>query len=121
MVGVTFATLEPSFNRLVALIHATLENWQYNDVIRRAADPECAEYLEKATEFIDDVLFNGISRRRLKDLFGLADLRHDDDFASLITVRPFRGFALTGSQRPSILASSRPMGIQDLASQCRCQ
>lgn len=72
--------------RLPALTHATLENWQFNDVIRRAADSRCAEYLEKATDVIDDILYTGHNKRRFKDLFGLADLKHDDDFASLIIV-----------------------------------
>ncbi|KAF9449110.1 peptidase S28 [Macrolepiota fuliginosa MF-IS2] len=68
-----------------AITHATLENWQFHDVIRRSAEPRCAGYLEKATEVIDNILDGGIGKRRFKGLFGLSDLKHDDDFVSLIT------------------------------------
>lgn len=61
------------------------------EIIRRAADPECSQRLVEAISIIDTVLaIPGLSRP-LKSLFGLADLEHDDDFVSLLTVshRPF--------------------------------
>ena len=58
------------------------------EIIRNAADPKCAAHLEKSIKTIDGILFHAPSpaRRRLKGLFGVADLSHDEDFASLIEV-----------------------------------
>ncbi|THH11148.1 hypothetical protein EW145_g846 [Phellinidium pouzarii] len=66
--------------------HATLELWEYMDVIRRAADPQCAEHLVKSISAIDHVLLHQpYLSKPLKALFGLAGLEHNDDFASLLT------------------------------------
>ncbi|CAL1713219.1 unnamed protein product [Somion occarium] len=64
--------------------HATLENWEYMDIIRRAADPKCSTHLEKSIRTIDTLLAIPRVGRRLKALFGLANLQHDEDFVSLI-------------------------------------
>ena len=66
--------------------HATLVNWEYHDIIRRAADPECSRRLQEAVRAIDHALGIPRLRRIVKGLFGLAELEHDDDFASLIEV-----------------------------------
>ena len=67
--------------------HATLENWEYAEIIRQAAEPECSRRLQTSIELIDALLVMPHTRRLIKDLFGLADLEHDDDFASLLEVR----------------------------------
>ena len=66
--------------------HAALENWEYFEIIRQAAEPECSSSLQNAIETIDTLLNIPFLRRFLKGLFGLADLEHDDDFVSLLTV-----------------------------------
>jgi hypothetical protein len=59
------------------------------DIIRNAADPNCSSHLTYSTGVIDSILLSGYFKKQLKGLFGLADLEHDEDFASLITVRLF--------------------------------
>jgi hypothetical protein len=71
----------------LGVTHAAVENWQYMDIIRNAADPTCSSHLVNSINVIDSILLTGIFRTQLKGLFGLADLEHDDDFASLISVR----------------------------------
>jgi hypothetical protein len=65
--------------------------------IRLAADPSCSANLQQAVLAIDAVLTsgNGWLKKTLKGLFGVADLSHDEDFASLITVSPPYGSTLT--------------------------
>ncbi|KXN82420.1 Thymus-specific serine protease, partial [Leucoagaricus sp. SymC.cos] len=67
-----------------AITYATLENWRYNEVVSEAAGSKSADSLEKATKAIYELIDGGIKRQRLKNVFGLADLKHDDDFAALI-------------------------------------
>ncbi len=56
------------------------------EIIRNAADPKCSAHLEKSIKTIDSLLAIPQLKRQLKGLFGLADLEHDEDFASLIEV-----------------------------------
>ncbi|GJE99300.1 peptidase S28 [Phanerochaete sordida] len=73
-----------------AVTHASLENWEYMEIIRDAADWQCSEHLENAIKAVDAILTRGDdpASRTLKDwlkgLFGLKDLEHDEDFASVI-------------------------------------
>lgn len=71
-----------------AVTHATLENWQYMDVIRTAADPKCSAHLINFVSTIDSVLTNAPEnfKKEFKSLFGLQDLEHDDDFVSVLMV-----------------------------------
>ncbi|OSX59888.1 hypothetical protein POSPLADRAFT_1183590 [Postia placenta MAD-698-R-SB12] len=64
--------------------HAAIQNWEYMDIIRRAAEPECSSNIQSAIETIDTVLSIPHLRIVLKRLFGLEELVHDDDFASLL-------------------------------------
>ncbi|KAJ6508343.1 serine carboxypeptidase S28-domain-containing protein [Mycena sanguinolenta] len=64
--------------------HAAIMNWEYMEIIRKAADPVCSGHLENSIKTIDAILSNGRLARPLKALFGLQDLRHNDDFASVI-------------------------------------
>lgn len=59
------------------------------DIIRRAADPTCSLHIQHSIEFIDGILESDmpILKSRLKALFGLDGLEHDEDFASLLEVR----------------------------------
>jgi hypothetical protein len=66
--------------------HATLENWEYMEVIRKAADPKCSSHLENSISSIDSTLAIPRMRTMLKSLFGLAHLEHDEDFASVLEV-----------------------------------
>ena len=72
-----------------AVTHASLENWQYMDIIREAADPTCADHLVNAINTIDSILTNGPAffKRQLKNVFGLGGLEHDEDFVSVLEVR----------------------------------
>ena len=74
------------------MTHASIENWEYMEIIRQAADPKCSAHLESSVQAIDSILTRGNDpinkalKRRLKGLFGLADLEHDDDFVALVEV-----------------------------------
>jgi len=65
--------------------HAAVENWQYMEIIRKAADPKCSSHLENSLNIVDAILLSGIFKKQLKGLFGLADLEHDEDFASVLS------------------------------------
>ena len=68
--------------------YATVDDWQYYDIIRQAADPDCSQHLQRSIHVIDGILLHSPHLRRpLKALLGLAELEHDDDFASLLSVR----------------------------------
>ena len=75
--------------KFIAVTHAALENWEYMDVIRKAADPKCSKHIVNSIKTIDYILSNSAEfiKRRLKALFGLAKLEHDADFASVLEVR----------------------------------
>lgn len=95
-----------SLPKYVAVTHASIENWEYMEIIRQAADFKCSQHLENSIQTIDAILLRGDDpvskalKRRLKGLFGLAGLEHDEDFASMLEVchavtTYFVGFALT--------------------------
>ncbi|KAG5653760.1 hypothetical protein H0H81_010847 [Sphagnurus paluster] len=67
-----------------AVTHAALSNWEYMEVIRLAADPKCSSHLENSIKTIDQILDHRIFVGRLKALFGLKDLEHDEDFVALL-------------------------------------
>jgi hypothetical protein len=69
----------------LAVTHAALSNWEYMEVIRRAADPKCSKNVESAIGTIDALLHTPF-RIPLKSLFGLASLESDEDFVSLLQV-----------------------------------
>ncbi len=76
----------------LGVTHAAVENWQYMEIIRKAADPKCSSHLENSITIVDAILLSGKFKKQLKSLFGLADLEHDDDFASILSVRPLTSF-----------------------------
>jgi hypothetical protein len=71
-------------DKVTGVTHAAIINWEYMEIIRNAADPICSGHLENSIKTIDSILSSGRLTRPLKALFGLSDLRHDDDFASVI-------------------------------------
>ncbi|KAH9936342.1 serine carboxypeptidase S28-domain-containing protein [Fomitopsis serialis] len=101
--------------------HADFENWRYMDIIRRAAEPECSANLVHSVEFIDTVLSIPHLRIALKQLFGLKELEHDEDFVSLLS-SPM-GYWQAKVWDPSVgstgfeefcAALSKPLGSGDL-------
>ncbi|OSD07302.1 peptidase S28 [Trametes coccinea BRFM310] len=64
--------------------HASIENWEYMEIIRRAAEPKCSHHIESSIEIIDALLDVPVTRTPLKALFGLAALKHDEDFVALL-------------------------------------
>ena len=66
--------------------HAAIENWEYMDIIRTAAEPECSKHLVSSILAIDHILALPHLRKPLKKLFGLEDLEYDDDFAAMLSV-----------------------------------
>lgn len=71
---------------IAAVTHAMIENWQYMEVIREAADPKCSARLEGAIKTIDSLLAKNLTARIIKSQFGVSDLEHNEDFAALLEV-----------------------------------
>lgn len=63
------------------------------EIIRQAGDPTCIAHLENSIKTIDSIFTNGDGpvhrhlKAVVKKLFGVEELQHDEDFASLIEVR----------------------------------
>lgn len=70
----------------IAVTHASITNWEYMDVIRIYADPKCSTRLESSIKTIDLILDGRIFAPRIKALFGLAGLKHDEDFVAVLEV-----------------------------------
>ena len=72
-----------------AVTHAALENWEYMEIIREAADPKCSGHIVGSIGTVDDILLGGnkFLKTQLKKLFGLSELEHDEDFVSVLEVR----------------------------------
>ena len=68
-----------------AVTHATIDNWEYMDIIRTAAPKECTDSLVSTIARVDNLLARPWFRRPLKRLFGLGGLTHDDDFVSTLS------------------------------------
>ncbi|KAF8895639.1 serine carboxypeptidase S28-domain-containing protein [Infundibulicybe gibba] len=64
--------------------HAAIENWEYMDIIRTAADPKCSAHLVNSIRVIDAILAEGKLTHVLKSLFGLSGLESNQDFASVL-------------------------------------
>lgn len=68
-----------------AVTHATIDNWEYMDIIRTAAPKECSDRLVSSIARVDNLLAHAWFRGPLKRLFGLGGLTHDDDFVSTLS------------------------------------
>ncbi|KAF8625999.1 hypothetical protein AX17_006722 [Amanita inopinata Kibby_2008] len=64
---------------------AILENWQYMEIIRTAADSNCMSRIENAVQEMDNILADGRYTKALKTLFGMQNVTHDADFMSVIS------------------------------------
>ncbi|PVF95215.1 peptidase S28 [Serendipita vermifera] len=71
--------------------HATINNWEYMDIIRTAAPSACSEAIQSSMTNVDALLIRPPSKWALKALFGLQGISHDDDFVSTI-VWPLSAF-----------------------------
>ena len=76
--------------------YATVEDWQYFDIIRQFAPADCIQQVETTITEVDDLLSDSKTEKPIKALFGLANLTHNQDFASLLSVRSFRCILLPG-------------------------
>jgi hypothetical protein len=70
----------------IGVTHAALSNWEYYEIIRKAADPTCSAHIENTIATIDTLLQFPFLNDVVKALFGLHELKHDDDFASVLSV-----------------------------------
>ena len=101
------------------MTHATIEDWEGMEIIREAADPKCSNHLVNSISTIDDMLSNSTCffKRQLKNLFGLEDLEHDDDFASVLMVSYYLSFTICLAYKKLYLAEpSRNMARKVLGS-----
>lgn len=57
--------------------------YQYFETIRRYGPEHCVHAIQAVILYVDHILFGAFSepKRRLKAVFGVEDLKHDDDFA----------------------------------------
>ena len=76
--------------------YATVVDWQYYDIIRQFGPADCISQIETTVLEVDALLSNPKTHNSIKSFFGLANLTHDEDFASLLAVRRFL-FALDHS------------------------
>jgi hypothetical protein len=74
---------------LIGVTEALINDWEYFEVIRRAANSECISRLEAAVLQIDSIIAEGKHTQALKTLFGLQNITHDVDFVSAISVSIF--------------------------------
>ena len=104
---------------ILAVTHASLQNWAYMDIIREAADPKCSDHIVNSISTIDDILANAPSffKRQLKNLFGLGDLEHDEDFASILEVSCYSSYTIRTTSTKYLAGSARRMASQMLGSQ----
>ena len=92
------------------------------EIIRDAADWKCSEHLENAIKAVDAILTRGddpVSRTLkdwLKGLFGLKDLEHDEDFASVIEVCPQMVFEVKRADKEIGLVAAVVLASEELGS-----
>ncbi|KAI0804685.1 peptidase S28 [Irpex lacteus] len=68
------------------VVYASVSDWQYMDIIRQFAPADCVKQLEVAVEEFDDLLEkSNTTRQAIKALYGLPNVTHDADVASLIS------------------------------------
>ena len=66
--------------------YATVEDWQYYDIIRQFAPSDCIKQIETTVYEVDELLSGSKTVQPIQALFGLGNLTHVQDFASLINV-----------------------------------
>lgn len=68
------------------MTEAIINDWEYFEVIRKAANSKCISRLEAAVLQIDSIIADRKHIKALKTLFGLQNITHDVDFVSTIAV-----------------------------------
>jgi len=65
-------------------VHAVYNYWSYFLPIHRGMPKNCSADLQAIADHMDRLIErnNRTEMRQLKDMFGLADVEHDDDFAA---------------------------------------
>ncbi|KAI0784229.1 peptidase S28 [Abortiporus biennis] len=64
---------------------ATIDDWQYYDIIRQFAPRDCIKILETAVIEVDELLSNSNTLPTIKAFFGLGNVTHVEDFASVLS------------------------------------
>lgn len=67
---------------------AIWDYWEYFEAARIHGPPTCVEITQKVTDVVDQILLNEENSKyvqKLKDIFGLGNLTHNDDFANTIS------------------------------------
>ncbi|PGH19863.1 hypothetical protein AJ80_03780 [Polytolypa hystricis UAMH7299] len=70
-----------------AVTKAIYDYWEYLEPIRVSGPAECIKTTQKVTHIMDNILMDKKdlkAAKSLKSLFGLADLKYDDDFANTL-------------------------------------
>ncbi|KIP05030.1 hypothetical protein PHLGIDRAFT_491601 [Phlebiopsis gigantea 11061_1 CR5-6] len=65
--------------------YATVEDWQYYDIIRQFGPSDCIQQVETTILEVDELLSDPKTVKSIKALFGLGNLTHAEDFASLLS------------------------------------
>ncbi|KAE8454192.1 hypothetical protein EG329_005117 [Mollisiaceae sp. DMI_Dod_QoI] len=69
------------------VVEAIWDYWTYWEPIRVFADQDCISYTQKITNMIDNILIgknDSATTAELKGVFGLPNVTHDNDFASVV-------------------------------------
>ncbi|OBZ72031.1 putative serine protease EDA2 [Grifola frondosa] len=78
--NVTFGAIASS-----GVTHATLDDWRYYDIIRQYAPSDCMAQVVKSIVEFDDLIANPSTHHAVKALFGLPNVTHDADVASILS------------------------------------
>ena len=82
------------------VVHATIDDWYYYDIIRQYAPTPgsaCMARVAEAIEEVDALIEQNSTHDAIKVVFGLQNLTYDPDFASLLSVRSCAFFRGAGS------------------------
>ena len=99
------------------MAEALINDWEYFEIIRTAANKECISRLETAIQQIDTIIAEGKHTKALKTLFGLQNVTHDVDFVSTIsvcTIIEISTSSLTGLSRTCLAIGKIEIGIPPL-------
>lgn len=80
------------------VVQASLSDWQYMDIIRQFAPADCVAQIQTAVlEFDKLIVQSNATQDAIKELYGVPDVSHIQDVASLLSVCP--SFVLFGCMR----------------------
>ncbi|KAL1968061.1 hypothetical protein VTN77DRAFT_2191 [Rasamsonia byssochlamydoides] len=74
-----------------APVEAIYDYWQYFVTVQQGLPANCSKDVSLVVDYVDSILQSGnaTAKQQLKDLFGLGELEHDDDFASALENGPW--------------------------------